>query len=146
MNKSLKNFLTLIIILPFLVGFGEANHSSIDVSLINLIATPEKYDGKLVRVIGISFLEFESNGLYLSKEDLENGVTKNALWIEINPQTVGKTEKELSKYNGKYILVEGVFIKDNTGHMGLKSGSIMNISRFEPWPLEIVKERLKKKG
>ena len=105
-----------------------------------------KYDGKLVRVIGVAYLEFESNGIYLSKEHLENAVTKNALWIEINSQAVGKTEKELSKYNGQYVLVEGVFMKDNTGHMGLKSGSIMNITRFEPWPPEIVKERLKKKG
>ena len=33
-----------------------------DVSLIQLIANPQMFDGKLVRVIGFLRLEFEGNG------------------------------------------------------------------------------------
>ena len=101
--------------------------------MINLIATPEKYHGKVVRLIGVSFIKFESNGIYLSKEHLNNGVTKNALWLSFDFKAIGKTEEELSKYNGQYVLVEGVFNIDDKGHMGLKSGSIEKITRFDPW-------------
>ena len=38
-------------------------------SLIELIARPELYDGKRVRVIGFVNLQFEGNGLYVSRGD-----------------------------------------------------------------------------
>ncbi len=41
------------------------------VSLINLIATPEKYNGKWVRVIGVARFEFEGDALFLSKSDYD---------------------------------------------------------------------------
>lgn len=125
--------LWVLLFLPFLVGFGKVDHKSIDVSLINLISTPDKYHQKKVRVIGVSNIKFEGNAIYLNKEHLNYGVTKNALWISPNYQAIGKTETELSKYNGQYVLIEGVFNKDNKGHMGMFSGSIDNINRFMPW-------------
>ncbi len=33
------------------LAYGKVSQDAIEVSLINLIATPEQYDGKLVRVI-----------------------------------------------------------------------------------------------
>ena len=114
-------------------------------SLINLIGTPDKYHGKYVRVIGVTNIEFEGNAIYLSREQLLNGVTKNALWLSLNYKAVGKTEEELSKNNGKYALVEGVFKQSDNGHMGLFSGTIENITRFMPWPSPDVKERIEKK-
>ena len=38
---------------------NSANQYAKDVTMIQLIATPEKYDGQLVRVIGVGNLEFE---------------------------------------------------------------------------------------
>ncbi len=140
-----KTKLLLLIIVPFIVGFGEVNNKSTSVSLINLIGTPDKYHGKYVRVIGVTNIEFEGNAIYLSREHLLNGVTKNALWLSLNYKAVGKTEEELSKNNGKYALVEGVFKQSDNGHMGLFSGTIENITRFMPWPSPDVKERIEKK-
>ena len=130
----IKNIILILLSLPFVVGFGEFNDSAINVSLINLIATPDKYHNKIVRVIGVANIEFEGDAIYLSTEHLINGATKNALWITPNYQAIGKTDTELSKYNGQYVLVEGVFNKGNHGHMDLFSGSIDNIKRFMPWP------------
>ena len=139
MKRRTITILGLLLFLPFIFGFGEVANNVVDVSLVNLIATPEKYNGKTVRVIGISNIEFEGNAIYLSREHLLNGVTKNALWISLNSQAIGKTEEELSKYNGQYALVEGVFKKGKYGHMGLFSGSIDNITRFMPWPPQPIK-------
>ena len=116
-------------------NFGEADHSAVDVSLINLIATPEKYHGKVVRVLGVLNLEFEGNHIWLSKEHWRNRVVKNSIWVSLNEAALGTTEKELSVFNGQYVIVEGVFNKDNHGHMGLSSGAIENITRLAEWRL-----------
>jgi len=53
----------------------------LEVSLIKLIATPEKYNGKRIQVIGYLHLEFEGNAIYLHKEDEEAGLSKNGFWV-----------------------------------------------------------------
>ena len=141
MVQKIITILSTIMFLPFIFGFGEANHKSLDASFINLISTPDQYHDKMVRVIGVVNLEFEGDAIYLSKEHLISGVTKNALWISLNLQALGKTKKELSKYNGQYVLLEGIFNKANNGHMCLFSGSIDNVTRFMPWPPEIIKRK-----
>lgn len=54
-----------------------------DVSLIQLIAQPEKFEGKRVRFIGFLRIEFEGNAIYLHREDFDHGIEKNALWVAV---------------------------------------------------------------
>ena len=109
---------------------NSANQYAKDVTMIQLIATPEKYDGQLVRVIGVGNLEFEGNCISLSKEDLKYGVG-NSIWIELGKKAI--SYKEAQKYNGEYVIIEGVFDKDDYGHMDMFCGSIKNISRYDLW-------------
>jgi hypothetical protein len=51
------------------------------VSIIRLIATPEKYHGKFVRVEGYLHNQFENSAIYLSKDDADHLIGKNALWV-----------------------------------------------------------------
>jgi hypothetical protein len=101
-----------------------------DVSLINLIATPEKYQGKIVRVVGYLNLEFEGNAIYIHKEDYENALLKNAIWIELSRDEAIKNTKA---FNKKYVILVGVFDMKDNGHMGLFSGAIKKISRLDLW-------------
>lgn len=101
--------------------------------MINLIATPEKYHGKVVRVIGVVEIKFEGTKICLSKESCEYSLSSNALWMELNYEKIGKTKKELRKYNGRYVLIEGTFNKDYHGHMDMYSGEIENITRYQLW-------------
>ena len=39
-----------------------------DVSIIALVATPERFDGKLVRVVGWAIFAFESQGIFVARE------------------------------------------------------------------------------
>ncbi len=100
-----------------------------EVTIIHLIATPKKYDGKLVRVVGVGNLEFEENAIYLSKDDLSYRVY-NAVWLDFDNNTT-LSYAEAKKHNGKYVIVEGIFDKDHSGHMGLFHGAITNITRYE---------------
>jgi len=101
----------------------------VNVSLVQLIANPKDYHGKVVRVIGFVRLEFEGNAIYLHQEDYEHDITKNGLWIDVTDD-IREKQKD---YDQKYVLLEGTFNANETGHMGLWSGSIQKISRFQVW-------------
>ncbi|MBE7013490.1 MAG: hypothetical protein E7416_05425 [Ruminococcaceae bacterium] len=122
-QKALVNF-----------GFGDnlnsANLYAKDVTMVQLIATPERYDGKFIRVIGVGNLEFENNCLSLSKEDLKYGVG-NSIWLELGDKAI--SYEEAKQYNGEYVIVEGFFDKDDRGHMDMFCGSIKDISRYDLW-------------
>jgi len=112
-------------------GYGNTNDKAINVSIINLIATPEKYDGKLVRVTGVGRYEFESNALFLSEEDYENNITLNAVSLDYNYDKLKVKSHELDKMNGDYVAVEGVFNSNNCGWLlSPCSGTIEKVSSY----------------
>ena len=125
--------------------YGKADQHAINVSLIALIANPEIYQGQLVRVTGVANLEFEGDAIYLSKECHKYGITKNALWIEPDYEVLGVTWDELKELNGQYVLIEGIFDKNITGHFGAYSGAITKITRYASWEnvIEFIKSRHK---
>lgn len=98
--------------------------------LVRLVVSPEKYHGKRVRVIGFVRLEFEGNAVYTYKEDYQHGLIGNGAWINVPATLDAQGQKNR---NMKYCLIEGTFDAKNRGHLGLWSGSIKNISRFEVW-------------
>ncbi|MCO5934525.1 hypothetical protein NAF17_03140 [Mucilaginibacter sp. RB4R14] len=102
-----------------------------EVSLISLIANPEKYNKRHVRVIGYLNLEFEGNGLYFHKEDYDRAIEKNGLWVEMSRDSI--FSPQIKKCNRKYVLIEGTFDSENTGHKGMWSGSLKDIKRLEVW-------------
>ncbi len=101
----------------------------LDVSLVQLIARPKDYDGKIVRVIGFVRLEFEGNGIYLHEDDYKHSIYKNGLWIDVT-KDMQKRKVELDQ---KHVFLEGTFNAKDTGHLGLWSGSIQKITRFQVW-------------
>jgi hypothetical protein len=106
--------------------FAQVQRQPLDVSLLQLIATPERYDGRVVRVEGYLRLEFEESVLYLHKEDSEQMLSRNAVWISFGPQS--------SKANGlrnQYVIVEGKFRSDKHGHMGAFVGAIEEVTRVD---------------
>ena len=97
-------------------------------SLIELIAQPEKYDGKRVQVEGFAELRFEANALYVSRDAWENHLAKSAVWLEEpTNQTPGATK---FRWNRRYVTVAGTFSATDTGHMGAYSGALRSISFY----------------
>ncbi|MBD5779470.1 hypothetical protein IEN85_08185 [Pelagicoccus sp. NFK12] len=109
------------------VIFGSFDEKT---SIITLIATPEKYQNKRIRITGVAHLEFEENVIYVTKDDYKNKVWKNGLWISFPVETPDSKINELKKLNGKYVTIEG-FFDTETGHFGVASGTIRNIQRYE---------------
>lgn len=98
------------------------------VSIVELIANPRIYDGKLVQVIGWLHLEFEGDGIYLHQEDAAAGIHHNGLWVEFAGERPG------GACAGGYANVIGTFNAGNRGHRGAWSGSIENIEGCTRWP------------
>ena len=100
------------------------------IALMHLIQSPDIYHMKAVRVIGYAGIEFEHKALYVSKGDDENAITKKAVWLDIEISEATK------KYEKKFVLVEGIFDKNNLGHLRMFSGALFNINRIEVWGKE----------
>ena len=122
---------TRLIFLFFLLAsvFAAQASEPIDVSLVQLIADPARYHDREVRIVGYLHLEFEGNALYLHREDFQNSLYKNGIWID----PTGPLYASAKANNNSYVLVVGKFSAADTGHMGLWSGAIVKIERLVRW-------------
>lgn len=117
-----------LLVMVFMCSTAKASDIT-DVSLIQLIANPEKYDGLPVRVFAFLHLEFEGDALYLHQEDYKKSLPMNAVWIAL---TDGQTNAS-KKFSGGYVLVEGTFSAKERGHFGMFAGSIQQVTRIQSW-------------
>ena len=111
-------------------GFGSlSGNYAVDVSMIDLIATPERYHGVKVRLIAVGNLDFEGNYISASKEAWEN-YTNDRIWIELGEQLAPHGER-LRRYNGEYVIIEGVFDMYDKGHFAMFQGALHNVTRYD---------------
>jgi len=99
------------------------------VSVIQLIATPEKFDGKLISVIGFLRLEHEGYLLYLSKNDYDNVVLANALWVDAT-EDMGKNREKLEL---RYVKLVGTFRAGHEKRNLYSPGGITDIKNCQFW-------------
>ena len=104
-------------------------------SLVELIARPEVYHGRRVRVIGFINFEFEGNAIFLSFEDWKHGVVSNSLSVEAPPGFQSDSGPASKQPNRRYVILEGTFNAYRRGHLGLGSGGIERITRLDPCDL-----------
>lgn len=98
------------------------------VSLISVIANPEKFDGRRLRVIGVLDYGGGLDGsvcLYISEPDARNGVMPNCISLD---QSVDRSDKRL----GKYVILNATF--HYIGRQGLEYLSFKQIAEMELWP------------
>jgi hypothetical protein len=101
------------------------------VSLIQLIANPQAYDKKVVRIIGYLHLEFEGDAVYFHQDDFEHGMYENSIWIKL-PNDISPTQ--IKAVNDKYVICTARFAASNHGHMGMFAGELGDVTRLEVWP------------
>jgi len=107
---------------------GSEAENPFSVSLIRVIANPEKFDGRRLRVIGV--LDYgggldRSVCLYVSEPDARNGVMPNCISVD---QSVERSDRLL----GKYVILNATF-HYVAGH-GLEYLSFKQVSDMKLWP------------
>lgn len=111
-------------------GFGAmASDYAVNVSMVDLIATPERYHGVKVRLVAVGNLEFEGNCISVSKEAWENH-TMDQIWIELGEELSPHYER-LQRYNGEYVIIEGVFHMYDKGHFDMFQGALHDVTRYD---------------
>jgi hypothetical protein len=83
------------------------------VSLVQLIASLLRSSGKKVRLIGYVTFQFEGERTYLHKEDFDNGISLNAIWISI-PDGISQSQR--AELEQKYVICDGTFVALKHGH------------------------------
>ena len=110
-----------------------AKRQAEEVTLAQLLSSPEKFNESVVRVIAPCTIAVERNALHLSEDDLkplapnQNGDAGHAIWLDLG----WPISPEVRALHNKYALVEGQFDSGNRGHMGQYAGAIKNITRIE---------------
>jgi hypothetical protein len=122
---------------PRFEPLGEPDPSAEPVSIATLLANPERFDRKPVRVIGAFRLQFEKSRICPRRDDLIRGAAKHCLWISLDHQRLGPGAKRLSSHNDKPVVIEGRFSTRNRGHLNQFPGSIGGVwlvMEFSPPP------------
>jgi RNA polymerase sigma factor (sigma-70 family) len=117
---------------------GSSPQQPLSVSLLQLIATPDAFDGKHVQIFGFVRIEHEGTSIYLHREDSDHRLHKNGLWLVASDVPAEDSKEALVK--DRYALIEGRFTAKRKGHRDLWSGSIEEIIRMEPWEIRKAKK------
>lgn len=126
----MKRLSVFLIILSFTFGCktvkNDIDSSFEKISMIQLIANPEKYHLKKIKIEGYFVFEHEGNAIYFNKSDYQNMLFKNAVFLSINKNDLEKNLIE-PPYKG-YAGIIGVFNMKKLGTYNLYSGSLENVT------------------
>ena len=122
----MKRFLVVAFSCSLLGAVAAAREEPVPVSVIQLIATPEKFDGKLVSVIG--YLGWgERVGLYVYREDADHALDSNSVGVIPSQEMVGHREE----LNHMYVRIVAVVRTTRTAR-GLAT-DLENIKTCTVW-------------
>ena len=107
---------------------SKKRNSTEDVSIIALIANPDKYDQKSISTVGAVNLGFESNIICVHSEDIKKSLLKNCLSVNFDYDKINFPKDKWDRLNHNYVGIQGVFHKDYKGHMDGNSGGVHEIT------------------
>lgn len=99
------------------------------VPLVRLLATPERYEGRKVRVEGFLSLEFEDTGLFPDQETWSAGLRSSSLMVDVPAWASPAIMKSVTRH---YACVSGTFVAGNGPGYGYEGGSLIDVRQIEP--------------
>jgi hypothetical protein len=93
-------------------------------SVIRILANPDAFHGKRVRIEGFLHFEFEDSAIYLHQVDSDHMLSQNAIWINL-PNDLSRELAD--KLNNHYVHCEGQFSAKDHGHMGAYGGELSDV-------------------
>jgi hypothetical protein len=120
--------IALSLIALVLAGNGVSNAAEVlTVSLVSLIATPERFDGQYINVQGVAYFDSKHyiNAIFLTREDKVRGNATNAVFLYLSP-SLGNVDR----LNGKFVTVQGKFSSANKGHLNVFPACLLDVDRL----------------
>jgi hypothetical protein len=88
----------------------EVVDQAIEVSIVQLIANPEQYDGRLVVLTGFVHFAYEADAIYLHRDDYEWSIYRNGLSLGRGGEgAVHLDESDLTFLQNQYVRVVARF-------------------------------------
>lgn len=104
------------------------------VSIVKLLANPEKYHNRMVNVKGFLHHKFEDSKIYLTKEHSQFNSHENALWVNYDENVIVEPLKggkeDLQSMDRKFVTLVGYFDMNSNGHFGNYAGTIRDVIRI----------------
>lgn len=97
----------LVLSLPADASDAENKQVFAYCSIVNLIATPEKYDGKRIRTEGVAVIGFEMNAIYLSRDSAEYSIAANGVGLALDRSEM--TDELKKAVHLKWVVIEGEY-------------------------------------
>jgi hypothetical protein len=93
------------------------------VSIGQLLARPDLFDGKVVSIVGFIHLEFEGRGLYPSQASYLASLTSESLWVG-----GFRDGARVHECQDAYVQIGGRFSARSHGHYGMWGGTLDDVS------------------
>jgi hypothetical protein len=136
-KMNLKVLSVVLGMMVLAVGAGESlgaprkQSGPINVGMIALLASPQKYNQKVIQTVG--FLNIgrgrESDNLWLHEEDGQLFLCKNSFALDLSDDQ----RKQFAYLNHTYVVVTGILHSDGPEGSAMNSGVIVNIEQIESW-------------
>jgi len=97
--------------------------------MIQVIASPEKFDGKRLVVLGFLDFEREADLLFASKDKYDNVILPDTLWIDPTEE-MGRNKAMLHL---KYVRIDGIFHAGAQRRFRFAVGGMTDIRSCTPW-------------
>lgn len=107
----------------------EKPSEPINVGMLALLATPQRYNGKTIRTIGYLYLRSDGDALFFHQEDLEIPILKDSFSLELTP----KQKQQFKGLNLTYVMVQGIVRSSGPDGPGLSSGTISHVTMVHGW-------------
>ena len=111
---------------PAVQASGAQVSEPTNVSMVQLLATPERFHGKRIRVVGWRVWALEESVVYLHSEDAE--YRTNRIWLELETK---EAKRFAGAPNHGPCVIEGEFDASKGNNFALVPTSIKNITRIE---------------
>ena len=111
------------------IGYAKPATQLQNVSLLELVVQPEKFDGKTIAVIGYLDVSFDGSLLYVHREDAENWISENAVWVRRTEQM----ERNRSSLNHKYVKLVGKFKVGYSQQLGDPPNGFSEVQSISLW-------------
>lgn len=110
-------------------GKSQATDQPLYVSMLQLITTPERFDHKLVSVVGFLTVEREGDRLFAHQEDALHSILGNAVLIEGTKEMF----RDRERLQLKYVKILGTFEASGRKRNPFYSGSVVRLRSCEFW-------------
>jgi hypothetical protein len=132
-SKMVRSLLGLMLLAAGVgLSIGAPKHPEpINVGMIALLASPQKYNGKIIQTIGFLHIGsmHEDDNLWLHEEDRRFFLYKDSFSLNLSDDQ----RKQFIHLNNTYVLITGTLHSKGPEGRSMDSGIIVRITALDGW-------------